>query len=283
VNPGNPGTTTWQQVFVNGHTYWTEVTTGYVPPTYDYSQSTWIPYNPGGWSPPGSGPTAFGSIYNDGVHQMDYPILHCPADPSSNGLNGLVYGYWGYTNILANWNAFGNSAGDGSSDWGWGPPYWAPYDAAFYSQPPSLSQITNADGLSNTIFYSEGYAFCDDVGRIALYTPYYHNFGITPPIGMGQIDGGTLPPTSFWNGLPNTLMFQTNPLPLDHTQCPHDANGMITGNCCDNWRAQSGHPEGVNVAFGDGSCRLIKSSVSQVTWRLLMLPRDGQEPGGDQY
>jgi prepilin-type N-terminal cleavage/methylation domain-containing protein/prepilin-type processing-associated H-X9-DG protein len=278
----NPGTTSWQQVTVNGHTQWEEVTTG----------AGWVPHppilinpgTPGGWSPPGSGPVAFGSIYNDGIHQQTYAVLHCPADPSANGLNGIVYGYWGYTNILPNWNAFGNSAGDGTTDWGYAPPRnWGTYDDAFYDAPPSLSQITNADGTANTIFFSEGYAWCDDVGRIALYSPDYQNFGITPSMGAGDLDGGTTPPQPYYNGLPNTLMFQTNPEALDHTQCMKDAMGNIIGNCCDNWRAQSGHAGGVNIAMGDGSCRLIRSGVSQLTWRLLMLPQDGQTIGADQY
>src|SRR5262249_55192587 len=43
-------------------------------------------------------------IWIEGAHQATYPLLQCTSDPSATG-NGLVYGYWGATNYLANFNA----------------------------------------------------------------------------------------------------------------------------------------------------------------------------------
>ena len=63
------------------------------------------------------------------------------------------------------------------------------------------------------------------VGRIALYSWFYHNFGLD------------------WYQQPNTLMFQDQPLAQD----------------CDNWRAQSPHRGGLNVALNP---RLAFTSVS---------------------
>jgi prepilin-type N-terminal cleavage/methylation domain-containing protein/prepilin-type processing-associated H-X9-DG protein len=158
-------------------------------------------------------------IWIEGVHQATYKVLQCPSDPTA--ANGLVYNYWGSTNYLANYNAWGTGAGG----------LWTPA--------VRFSSIT--DGLSNTVLFGEGYADCDRVGRIALYSWYYHNFGLD------------------WYQQPNTLMFQDQPLVKD----------------CDNWRAQSPHRGGMNVALADGSVRSIAPGVSQAAWTGVLLPRDG--------
>jgi prepilin-type N-terminal cleavage/methylation domain-containing protein len=193
---------------------------GYVTVQYNGHSYTYQQYTGGSYS----GYHAHG-IWIDGVHQATYEILHCPSDPTWK--NGLVYGYWGSTNYLANYNSWGNGTG--------GP--WTP--------PQRFSAIT--DGLSNTVLFGEGYADCDTIGRIALYSWWYHNFGLD------------------WYGQPNQFMFQDAPLPA----------------ACDNWRAQSGHTGGMNVALMDGSARLVPASISQTTWANALLPRDGQMLGND--
>ena len=165
-------------------------------------------------------------IWIDGAHEATYKVLQCQSDPTFT--NGLVYNWWGSTNYLANYNAW---AGD--------PAYgvWAP--------PARLAQFT--DGTSNTVLFGEGYANCDRIGRIALYSWFYQNFGLD------------------WYQQANTLMFQDHPLP----------------DACDNGRAQSGHRGGMNVALADGSVRLVSPSISQQTWTAALLPRDGNSLGND--
>jgi prepilin-type N-terminal cleavage/methylation domain-containing protein len=113
-----------------------------------------------------------------------------------------------------------------------------------------------SDGLSNTVLFGEVYQTCDRLSRIALYSWYYSDFGLN------------------WYGQGNTLMFQARPLAKDYNDCPAGAE------CCDNWRAQSGH-NGMNVCLGDGSVRFVTKSVSQPTWDAALLPRDGQVLGSD--
>ena len=168
-------------------------------------------------------------IWIDGVHQSSFKVLQCPADPTRNGETGLIYGdYWGATSYLANYNAWVTDRKAGV----WG---------------TAVNFAIFTDGLSNTVLFSEGYQDCDRIGRIALYSWFYHNFGLD------------------WYQQPNTLMFQTNPDIRD----------------CDNWRTQSGHPAGVHVGLADGSVRMVRSGISQSTWDSVLLPRDGTVPGSD--
>jgi prepilin-type N-terminal cleavage/methylation domain-containing protein len=179
----------------------------------EYTGGTYEGYHPHG-------------IWIDGAHQVTFAVLHCPSDPTWES-TGLVYDYWGATNYLANWNSWGTGQ-DG-----------------LWTRPVRFSNIM--DGLSNTVLFGEGYANCDSIGRIALYSWYYHNFGLD------------------WYGQGNTQMFQDHPLPR----------------ACDNWRAQSGHTHGMNVALMDGSVRTVSSTVSQRTWDAALLPRDGMTLGPD--
>jgi prepilin-type N-terminal cleavage/methylation domain-containing protein/prepilin-type processing-associated H-X9-DG protein len=201
------------------------------PPTYASGQTVTQQFNGHSYTytttiaSGGSGYTNHG-IWLPQVANATYKILLCNSDPSST--SPLVYDYWGATNYLANFNAWGVPAGN---------TVWVyPVNAAFFG-----------DGMSNTILYSEGYRECDTIGRIALYSWFYHNYGID------------------WYQVPNTLMFQAAPLPQD----------------CDNWRAQSGHIGGINVALADGSVRFVSAAISQATWTNAMLPNDGNVLGGD--
>jgi prepilin-type N-terminal cleavage/methylation domain-containing protein len=201
-----------------------------VPPTYSYGNIVVEEYNGHTYiyyqttASGGSGYHVDG-IWIDGAHEATYKVLQCPADPTLD--HGLVYGYWGSTNYLANYNA-----------WTPDPSYgiWAP--------PVTFAQIT--DGTSNTVLFGEGYANCDKIGRIALYSWFYHNFGLD------------------WYQQANTLMFQDRPL----------------ARLCDNWRAQAGH-KGMNVALIDGSVRTVSAGISQQTWSNALLPRDGNPLGSD--
>jgi prepilin-type N-terminal cleavage/methylation domain-containing protein len=194
------------------------------PVIINYNGHSYV-YAPGGGN---YTTTATHDIWVEGVHQATFAILQCPSDPTY--ADGLVYGYWGGSSYMANWNAWG----DGTNG------LWTPAQR--------FGQLT--DGQSNVVLFGEAYQDCDSLGRIALYSWYYHTFGLD------------------WYQQGNTLMFQERP---GTGTCP---------TCCDNWRAQTGHAS-MNVAMGDGSVRSVSSGISQATWTQALLPRDGQPLGSD--
>lgn len=164
-------------------------------------------------------------IWLPAVRPLPYKVLRCPTDVTA--ATGVVSG-WGSTNYLANWHAFGNGSGG----------LWTP--------PNLFTNIT--DGQSNTVFLGEGYALCDSLPRIALYSWYYHNFGLNQ------------------ENVPNTQMFQVRP-------------GLgVCNTCCDCWRAQTPH-EVMNIGMGDGGVRTAGPGIAQDVWDRLMKPKDGQDVG----
>jgi prepilin-type N-terminal cleavage/methylation domain-containing protein len=220
--------------------------------TYSYSTTPTV----GGTA----GTTTTYGIWQPQFQTYEFPFARCPSDPSA-APNTLVSG-WAPTNYLANWNVMSDSNGDGTATSG----NWSSY--GYYAPPQNFKAIT--DGLTNTVLLAEGYASCDGLVRIALYTAGYHNFGITP--GFSNITvtsaGGFLPAGSYNapNGMGNTFMFQTQPL---------TKSGCTAGqNCCERWLAQTPHTS-MNVAFVDASVHSLNPGLSQDTWTRLLLPRDG--------
>ncbi|CAN5367278.1 hypothetical protein BH11PLA2_BH11PLA2_47570 [soil metagenome] len=233
--------------------------------TYTYTTST----TTGGTS----GTTAVHGVWVPTVQGSTFPVLTCLADPSLTPTR--KFSSWGLTSYLANWNAWGNSVGDGVTPCG---PDWSPGNLGHFAAPQKL--ITIRDGLANTILFAEAYQVCDNLGRYAMYSANYHNYGITPSLNNAVFSGSPDYPTTpvtRGNGMPNVLMFQQRPEPLPNTntRCQNGAD------CCDNWRAQAIHTGGINVALADGSVKVIRKGVSQETWGRLMLPRDGQSVGSD--
>lgn len=221
MNQGTGGSvcTAWGTPIVQTYNGHTYV---YTPCTSWSSGPPWVPHG----------------IWIQGVYNAVYKILQCPSDPSAQPNGQNIYG-WGGTNYLANYNA------------------WAIPNSpnGIWALPVRFAQFS--DGLSDTVLFGEGYQNCDSIGRIALYSWYYHNFGLD------------------WYQQPNQYMFQSQPLKNDYSSCPPGAE------CCDHWKAQSGHRGGMNVGLADGSTRVVSPEISQLTWAHALLPTDGQTLGAD--
>jgi hypothetical protein len=266
--PPVAGTPQWvASTNINGFTIWTLVMVGARAGYWDPPPTLVSPAKPAVWNPPNSGPYSGPvGIWIDQARGASFAVLHCPSDPTLPA-NGILPSYWGSTSYLANWNAWGDSRGDGSSVMG----PWTQY--GFWSPPQPFTNIR--DGLSNTVLFAEGYSVCDSVERIALYSWYYHSFGLTPSLQRGQLDPKNgVPSADCPYGMPNTFMFQSQPRPLPYGECPAGAD------CCSRWKAQTPHAA-MNVALLDGSVRSVLPSVSQQTWNYLLLPRDNHMPGDD--
>jgi hypothetical protein len=204
-----------------------------------------------------------GGVFRPQFSQRSFRQLRCPSDPSPGSYadagDSRVYltrpQVWGSTNYLANWNAFS----DGERAKG----YRAP--------PQSFAAIS--DGLANTVLFSEGYAWCDGKGRLALNSWDYHSFGLTWSLGDAVVDDGYgQKMVDYPNGMPNTYLFQVRPLPKEAPDC------RAGEDCCNNWRSQTGHAV-LNAGMADGSVRELGRGTSQRVWDHALLPRDGVLPG----
>jgi prepilin-type N-terminal cleavage/methylation domain-containing protein len=204
-------------------------------------------------APPGLPlPNPFGGLWiNLGINgnNIQYtsppPVFYCPSDPThgrgiANQMSGGVSWFKpAVTSYPYNFQVFGKAEN-------FGPPtydrWYAPY------------QIGNfPDGLSNTIFWGEGfgsYFTTSDISRVKIWCwPY--------PVAPGSFQA-----TVGWG---NLLPPQSNVLPTN----------------ADPTRMQSGHPGVVLVGLGDGSVRTVSASITQTTWQNAMQPDDGMVLGSD--
>jgi prepilin-type N-terminal cleavage/methylation domain-containing protein len=181
-----------------------------------------------GGSTGGAGYTPRG-IWLPPVRTAVYKVARCPSDTTVPA-NGLVHNAWGPTNYVANYHALAGA------------------NAARYRVWAGPVPLTSAtDGLTNTVLFAEAYADCDRIGRIALHSWWYHNFGLD------------------WYQQPNTFPFQSRPLKRD----------------CVNWQTQAIHHAGIQTALLDGSVRTVRDGVRPATWAAALLPADGGVMGDD--
>ena len=272
--PPTPAVGSWQMVAstnING--VGTIYTMQFVVTTpANYSNSTYTPGTPGSggaaayWDPPQTGVSA--GAWNMLSAQIPLSILRCKSDPSitvSALSNNLTI-----TNYMANWNAFGDSTGDASTDH-----EWPNSDKCMGYNAPAQKFRNISDGMSNTVFLSENFGVCDGKSRYAWRSWENQTLGLTWALGQGALGSGTgggtrgRPKTGYSLGMPNSFMYQIQPRPLTFAQCPA---GAI---CCNPWVAQTQHGA-LPVAMGDGSVRTLRDNINPDTWNRLMMPRDDQ-------
>jgi prepilin-type N-terminal cleavage/methylation domain-containing protein len=194
--------------------------------------------------------------YTGGQYFRVVPTYLCPSDPSTQdgysmtitgGANGFAVG-----NYLANYLVFGNPT-DGRGDY-------------YEVQGGNSLARSFPDGLSNTVFFGEGYGSCglspDPTSALATANLWADSTTPWRPImchntADKHVNAGYAP----------CLLFQVQPVPFF--------------GACDPSRAASPHTAGMNVALGDGSARFVTQGVSQATWAAACDPRDGVPLGTD--
>jgi hypothetical protein len=236
-----------------------------------------------------------------GVRQRTFKILNCASDPSKPDnpkatnktqvyipgsvpdrirdrpttltpyLNSPRWpGPWGATNYLANYNVLGGAP---VGQWG-------------VFAPPRPLNAAVLDGASNTVLLAEGYAWCDNTGRMALDAWRSHNFGITWDLHVVKLSNNPMAPdVSAPFGLPTNrfdhplgdsanFMFQVRPLALNSSGGTPNPR-CTTEDCCNNWTVQTGHSS-MNVAFADGTVRSVGRNCNKEVWILMVDPNDNQ-------
>ena len=121
-----------------------------------------------------------------------------------------------------------------------------------------------------------------------------------PPLTPAQVVGlgGTVVPSVCHTEWVNGIIIQTGmTTAFPNTQVPTTSGGQIydvnfttsiLGSTTVNMTyvaitSRSYHPGGVNVLLMDGSCRFIKNSIAQTTWRALGTRAGGEVVSADAY
>jgi prepilin-type processing-associated H-X9-DG protein len=114
------------------------------------------------------------------------------------------------------------------------------------------------DGTTKTVVFAERYAICKTIeaGRNAW---------------LGTIVGTGAAPYDPYFGVNNKDGTPNIPLPQDAPAMENCNPKLLQGN----------HPGVMNVVFADGSTKAVNANVSEETWRYLVLPNDGKQPGND--
>jgi len=217
-------------------------------------------------------------------------ILLCPSDPNPG--SSATMGWAGATKLVAACN-YPISIGLNRRLNNWktnGPTYVASsWDGAF----PVVTMATFVDGTSNTAIFSE---WCKGPaalpGKDGLGMVYNGPSSLFPQSSeagpytiQGEYSSAQTCQTSVsvqqwgWKGeyylFGGTMIYSHTNTPnrkaCDYNDAKQDGRGSIT-----QVPASSYHPGGVNVLFGDGSVRFIKSSINYVPWYAIATPNGGE-------
>jgi prepilin-type N-terminal cleavage/methylation domain-containing protein len=244
----------------------------------------------------GSPGSSAGSLHQSNSWWIDrgQPIktYQAPGDPSlpSSGTSWATGDDGhprGSTSYAANWHVY---RGGWDEDWQYG----------------GITRIPSGipDGVSNTIFFAERYAICGPdpalgwVGTNPLrYAEHIWNedgqnagprgevwnvqdnlvpaFWVHMP-GGGSGNGSSPSAKAVVPGVPATSGIANYPWSF---AVPFQVKPTVRN--CDPLRLQSFSQAGLMVLMGDGSARLVNSSISVTTWGLAIDPGDGLPLGGD--
>jgi len=186
-----------------------------------------------------------------GVMQNVVKTYLCPSDPTAN-------------NGFSGWASVGSYVYNGmifQSDW-----------VGYSNFPASIP-----DGTSNTILFTETYAGGTYQNSDQSLWWWDYNSFQTPGSSNGDCGGLGYFGTAFTPLNKPTPDYCANNLIQWSWYTPQN-NGHASVCMC---RAVTPHTGGINVAMGDGSVRLVSTSVSGNTWFAACTPSGGEVLGSD--
>ncbi len=264
----------------------------------------------------------YGQYCNATAWTTKLSFYACPSDNNVNGgtvFSGTgLPGTNNYraslgTTSLSGWNAavpvpgYSCCAPDSQNVAG-GNPGCSPYSTGLFVYWYSNSITSCVDGTSNTVAYSESL-----VGEPTGSNRFRVNSvtGVGNAIGGEAQDVSTLPigtliaalqacSTAYASGVNitnangNRWGWGAATMSMFHTIVPPNSKQYAWNSCRDNCggcgpddsefsNAQSNHPGGVNVLFGDGSVKFVKDSINMQTWMGLGTKAGGEVIGSDAF
>ena len=155
----------------------------------------------------------------------------------------------------------------------------------------SVRMADVTDGTSNTFLFGEMSRFLNEMPAdgymVSNVMQWVGDQAYNWPGGSSRITGG-----AFVVPAPNVGPDTTGSSFLGcfaaNVAFPPDwlLNAKVTGGPCNTlgqWGFRSFHPGGLNFAFGDGSVKFIKQSISLITYRALGTRNQGEAVSADQY
>ena len=166
-------------------------------------------------------------------------VLLSPADPT---VAAGISDYWDLTSYAANTKAFPNAAN---------------------------LRTTIVDGLSNTILFSERYAY-DCQRFVNSYT--FNTLSITGPYRRAT-----------FADIADVKPITTGNPPITESSDKEKRTFQVTPSIkeCSTWLLQTPFPEGILAGLGDASVRLIAPDISSSTFWSAVTPAGGEVLGRD--
>jgi len=225
---------------------------------------------------------------NQVARAQDIPIYLCPSDPSGSVFTETVA--FGRSNYFGNLGANAN-------------PYQkSSLTVGMFNSIQKIRISDVADGTSNTAMFSEVKRsvtpFTGSTASAGLYptnVTYVSGFDDTQEISSCSAGLPALKYTGlqyFRNLIITSLYTHTLPINYSLYDCiSSDMNPLYPPNANPSngffeqahVAARSYHTGGVNVAFGDGSVRFVRDSITLATWKMLGTRSAGDVPDPTQY